>query len=76
MNNTEEKKKEKKSIWHILDDGLLMYSSSKLGLTDYDKNETYDREERKATWKDVALIIGITGIAIAVAAVLVLFVLT
>lgn len=55
---------------------MLTYSSTKLGLTDYDKNKDYNQEEKKAGLKEFGLIIAITLGFIAVAAVLVVFVLT
>ena len=71
-----EEKKEKASLVRDLDNGLLKYSSTKLGLTDYDKDKDYSAEERKFTLKDFGIMLGIMAGIIAVAAILVCFVLT
>ena len=71
-----EEKKEKSSLVRDLDNGLLKYSSTKLGLTDYDKDKDYSVEERKFTLKDFGIMLGIMAGIIAVAAFLVLVVLT
>lgn len=73
---TEEEKKEKVSLGRALDNGLLKYSTTKLGLTDYDKDKDYSAEERKFTLKDFGIMLGIMVGIIAVAAILVCFVLT
>ena len=57
------------------DGALLTYSSTKLGLTDYDKNKDYNQEERKFRLKDFGLMIVIMLGFIAIAAILVNFVL-
>ena len=75
-NKTNEVKENKKSLARLFDNALLTYSSTKLGLTDYDKNKDYNQEEKKAGLKEFGLIIAITLGFIAVAAVLVVFVLT
>ena len=71
-----EEKKEKVSLGRALDNGLLKYSTTKLGLTDYDKDKDYSAEERKVTLKDFGIMLGIMAGIIAVAAILVCFVLT
>ena len=71
-----ETKKTKKSFARHFDDALLTYSSTKLGLTDYDKNKDYDREEKKLGLKEIGLIIAIMFGFIAFATMLVEFVLT
>ena len=68
--------KEHKSIWRHFDDMLLTYSSTKLGLTDYDPNETYDKEEKKLGLKELGIAALVMVGVIAVASVLVIFVLT
>lgn len=73
---TTETKKIKKSFARHFDDALLTYSSTKLGLTDYDKNKDYDREEKKLGMKGIGLIIAIMFGFIAFATILVEFVLT
>ena len=65
-----------KKIARAFDNGLLKYSSTRLGQTDYDKDKVYDQEERKATWKDVGIILGVVVISIAIASFLVLVFLT
>ena len=55
---------------------MLTYSSTKLGLTDYDKNKDYDREEKKLGLKEIGLIIAIMFGFIGFATILVEFVLT
>ena len=55
---------------------LLTYSSTKLGLTDYDPDETYGKEEKKLGIKEFGIAVLMMIGMIAVASVLVLFVLT
>ena len=68
--------KEKKSLGKHFDDMMLTYSSTKLGLTDYDPNETYNSEEKKLGIKELGIAAALMIGVIAVAAILVLFVLT
>ena len=70
------KKPEKKSFWKHFDNMLLTYSSTKLGLTDHDPDETYDKEEKKLGIKEFGIAVLMMIGMIAVASVLVLFVLT
>ena len=56
---TTEEKKEKVSLGRALDNGLLKYSTTKLGLTDYDKDKDYSAEERKVTLKDFGIMLGL-----------------
>ena len=63
-------------IFKSLDDGLLKYSSTKLGLTDYDKKKTYDQEEKKLGLKEFGIMLFTMAGIIGIATILVLFVLT
>ncbi len=69
----------KKFILHLLrclDNGLLKYSSTKLGLTDYDQNKSYDKEEKKIGLRELGAMIVVELGIVAIATILVLFVLT
>jgi len=76
VNEASEVKKNGKSLARHFDDALLTYSSTKLGLTDYDKDKNYDQEEKKLGLKELGLLVVIMLGFIAFAAILVEFVLT
>ena len=65
-----------KKVAKAFDNGLLKYSSTKLGQTDYDSSKVYDQEERKITVKDIWIILAVVLGFTAFATLLVLFVLT
>ena len=60
-------KKDQKSLNKHLDDVMLKYSSSKLGLTDYSPDKTYDKEEKKFGIKELGITVGIMAAIIAIA---------
>ena len=55
---------------------MLKYSSTKLGLTDYDQNKSYDKEEKKIGLRELGAMIVVELGIVAIATILVLFVLT
>ena len=64
-------KQEQKSLNKHLDDAMLKYSSSKLGLTDYSPDKGYDKEEKKFGIKELGITVGIMAAIIAIATVIV-----
>ncbi len=65
--NNEQKSPEKSLLRH-LDDRMLVNSSTKLGLTDYDPEEKYDHEEKKFGIKEIGIVIAAVAGFIAIAA--------
>lgn len=65
---------EKKTLKH-LDDFALKMSSTKIGLTDYDKDKTYNSEEKPFGLKELGLMLAVMAGIIAIATVVMLIVL-